>query len=66
MTSTEATAEVSLTALRALPQKERDAVLVRIANESDLREDLLDMALIAGRRDEKPRPFREYLAEESA
>ncbi len=66
MTSTEATAEVSLTALRALPQKERDAVLVRIANESDLREDLLDMALIAGRRDEKSRPFREYLAGESA
>ncbi|MFH1922012.1 MAG: hypothetical protein ABIP48_19270 [Planctomycetota bacterium] len=63
MTETQATAEVFLTALRALPKKERDAVLARIADDEDLREDLLDLALIAQRRDESSRPFRQYLAE---
>ncbi len=63
MTMTQATAEVFLTALRALPKKQQSAVLIRIADEKDLREDLLDLALIASRRDEPSRPFREYLAE---
>ncbi len=63
MTTTEATAEVFLTALRALPKKQRDAVLARIAEDDDLREDLLDLALIAQRQDEPSRPFRDYLTE---
>lgn len=63
MTATEAKAEVFLTALRALPKKERQAVLSGIAEDSELREDLLDLALLAERRDEPSRAFREYLAE---
>lgn len=63
MTTTQATAEVFLTALRALPKKQRDAVLTRIAEDKGLREDLLDLALIASRRNEPSRPFRKYLAE---
>ena len=63
MTSTEATAEVFLMALRALPKKQRDAVLARIADDEDLREDLLDIALIAQGHDESSRLFRQYLAE---
>ena len=62
MSSAEATAEVFLTALKALPRAERDAVLVRIARDNAMRRDLMDLALIAERRREPSRPFREYLA----
>jgi hypothetical protein len=63
MTTTEATAEVFLTALKALPRKQQQAVLAHIADDTNLREELLDLALIAQRRDEPSRPFRRYLAE---
>ena len=65
MTQAEATAEVFLTALRALSKRERQAVLCGIADDDELREDLLDLALIAERRHEPSRPFREYLAEKT-
>ncbi len=63
MSPTEATAEVFLTAFRALSRKERQAVLARLASDPDLREDLYDLALVTQRRDEPSRPLREYLAE---
>ncbi len=63
MTTVQATAEVFLTALRALPRKEREAVLASITDDEDFRENLLDLALIADRRGEPSRPFDEYLAE---
>ena len=58
-----ATAEVFVTAFRALPKLERDAVLVRIACDRSLRQDLLDLATIAKRQREGSRSFREYLDE---
>ena len=58
MSPTEATAEVFLTAFRALSRKERQAVLARLASDPDLREDLHDLALVAQRRDEPSRPLR--------
>ncbi len=58
-----ATAEVFVTAFRALPKSERDEVLVRIAADRSLRRDLLDLATIAERRTEPSRSFREYLNE---
>ncbi len=61
-----ATADVFLTALKALPKAERDAVLVRIAREKPFAQDILDLALIARRRREPSRPFRDYLAERKA
>ncbi len=57
-----ATADVFVTALKALPKRERDAVLVRIARDKAFARDILDLALIAQRRKEPSRPFREYLA----
>ena len=63
MTKTEATAEVFLTALKALPKEERDAVLVRIAQDKEFARDLLDLAVIADRRKEPSRLFRDYLSE---
>ena len=61
MTKSEATAEVFLTALKALTKSERDAVLVRIARDKVLARDLLDLSVIEDRRKEPSRPFREYL-----
>ncbi len=61
-----ATADVFLTALKALPKAERDAVVVRIARDKAFARDILDLALIADRRGERSRPFSEYLPEKSA
>jgi hypothetical protein len=63
MTTHQATAEVFLTAFKALPKQDQAAVLAGIADDEGLREDLFDLALIAQRRGEPSRPFREYLAE---
>ena len=65
MTKSEATAEIFLTALKALSQKERNAVIARIARDKAFREDLLDLALIDKRRRESSRPLREYLAKKA-
>jgi hypothetical protein len=63
MTKTEATAEVFWTAFRVLPRKEQQEFLQRILKNKNLREDLLDLALIESRRTEPTRPLREYLKE---
>jgi len=63
MTEVEAAADVFITAFRALPKTERDAVIVRIAQDRSLARDLLDLATIARRRHEPSRPFAQYLAD---
>jgi hypothetical protein len=63
MTHSEALADVFLFAFKALPKRERDAILVRIARDKSLARDLLDLAVIAKRRSQPSRPFREYLAQ---
>ncbi|MBN2217374.1 MAG: hypothetical protein JW719_08355 [Pirellulales bacterium] len=66
MTVPQATAEVFLTALRALPEEERQAVLTRIVEEEQWREDLQDLAVFSQRRDEPARPFRDFLEEQES
>ena len=61
----QATADVFLTALKALPKAERDAVVVRIARDKAFARDILDLALIRDRRGEPSRPFRKYLSEKN-
>ena len=56
-----ATAEVFLTAFKALPKAERDEIVVRLAGDRALRRDLLDLATIAERQQESSRPFHDYL-----
>jgi hypothetical protein len=46
MTATQATAEVFWTAFRALPKKEKHAVLEKLLRQREFREDLIDIALI--------------------
>ncbi len=61
-----ATADVFLTALKALPKRERDAVVLHIARDKTFARDILDLAVIADRRGERSRPFRKYLSEKNA
>ena len=58
-----ATADVFLTALKAMSKPERDAVVARIARDKAFARDILDLAIMADRRKEPSRPFREYLSE---
>lgn len=61
-----ATADVFLTALKALPKGERDAVVVRIACDKAFARDILDLVLITERRGARSRPSREYLLRRNA
>jgi len=61
----EAAADVFLTALKALPKGERAAVVVWIARDKAFARDIRDLALIADRRREPSRPFREYLSQKN-
>ncbi len=63
MTKTEATAEVFWTAFKALPRKEQDAVVIRLAEDKRLREDLVDIAVALERKDEPTRPLANVLQE---
>lgn len=59
----ESRAEIYLMALQSLSKGEREAVIARLLEDPELREDILDLALIRQRQGEPSRPFREYLAE---
>jgi len=62
MKAVESRAEVYLMALQSLSKAEKQAVIARLLEDTKLREDILDLALIQQRRGEPSRPFREYLA----
>ena len=55
-----------VTVLKALPKAERDAVVARIAQDAEFAENILDLAVIASRKKETSRPFREYLKKRKA
>ena len=57
------TAEIFLTAFKALPKKEQDAFFVQMLRDRQLREDLIDIAIAEDRSRDKARPFREFLKE---
>ncbi len=63
MTAAQATAEVFMTAFRALPRKERAAVLAELAQDSRTREDLFDLTVLQSRRGEPSRPLDQYMQE---
>ena len=52
-------------AFQALPRAERQVVLGKLVQDDDLRRDLMDLALIEERKDERARPLRDYLGEAS-
>lgn len=63
MKAVESRAEIYLMALQSLSRAEKEAVIARLLEDTKLREDILDLALIHQRQGESYRPFREYLAE---
>jgi len=62
MKAVESRAEVYLMALQSLSEAEREAVITRLLEDPQLREDILDLAVIQQRQGEPSRPFRDYLA----
>ncbi len=63
MKAVESRAEVYLMALQSLSKAEKEAVIARLLEDTNLREGVLDLALIQQRQGEPSRPFREYLVE---
>jgi hypothetical protein len=59
----QASAEVFVTAFRALPRRARIIVLTSLVEAEDLREDVEAALLWEQRKDEPRRPLREFLAE---
>ena len=57
----QATAEVFLTAFKALPAKERSTFITKLLKDSSLREDILDIAIANKRSQEKTKSFRSFL-----
>lgn len=57
----QATAEVFMTAFKALPAKERSSFLSRLLQDNSLREDIMDIAIGTKRSKEKAKPFRDFL-----
>lgn len=62
MKASQATAEVVFTAFKALENTEKEAFLEKVVRDPDLREDLIDLALIEEAKKLKGRPVsaREY------
>lgn len=60
MKNSEATAEGFVAQLKTLPKSEQDAVIVHIAQDEAFRHDLLDLAIVAERKNEPSRPFEAY------
>ena len=61
MKAAESRAEVYLMAIQSLSKAEKKAIIARLLEDAQLREDILDLAVIQQRRGEPSRPFRDYL-----
>ncbi len=61
MSATEATAEIFMTAFKALKRKERDAVLQKLVADAEVAEDLADTLALEARRDQPRVPLRDVL-----
>lgn len=64
MTVQQATAEVFLTAFKALSRQEQEVILSRIASDRRFRrllEDISDLLAIEKERDKPSRPLRDYI-----
>lgn len=57
----QATAEIFMTAFKALPARERSTFLSRLLQDNSLREDMMDIAVASKRCHEKTKSFRGFL-----
>ncbi len=63
MAKAEKSAREVLTAIRALPRRDRRLIILGLVKDRNLRHELIDLATFEERRKEPSRPFREYLKE---
>ena len=61
MAKPEKLAEGFLMAIRSLPRRDRELILLGLVKDRNLRHDLIDLATIEERKKEPSRPFRDYL-----
>jgi hypothetical protein len=61
VSATEATAEIFVTAFKALKRKEREAVLQKLVTDAELADDLADTLALESRRDQPRTPLRNVL-----
>ena len=61
MKAAQSRAEVCLMAIQSLSKAEKKAISARLLEDPQLREDILDLAVIQQRQGEPSRPFRDYL-----
>ena len=61
MTTRQATAEVFLTAFKALPKQEQSAFLFTIVKDHSFREDIMDLAIAVTRNTEKCKKLRTFV-----
>ena len=61
MTTKQATAEVFLTAFRALPKQEQNAFLFTIIKDHSFREDVIDLAIAVKRSGEKCKKLHTFV-----
>jgi hypothetical protein len=61
MSVTEATAEIFVTAFKALKRKEREAVLQKLVEDAELADDLADTLALEARRRQPHMPLRDAL-----
>ena len=61
VSATEATAEIFMTAFKALKRKERNAVLQKLVTDAELAEDLADTLALEARRDQPRNSLRDAL-----
>ena len=61
MSATEATAEIFVTAFKALKREEREAVLQKLVTDAELADDLADSLALETRRNQPRTPLREAL-----
>jgi hypothetical protein len=63
MKAVESKAEIYLMALQSLSKREKEAVISRLLEDPELREDIIDLLTIYQRQGEHSRPFKAYVAE---
>ena len=63
MSTTEATAEIFVTAFKALKPRQREAVLHRMLEDESISADIADTLALESRRHQPRQPFREVLNE---
>ena len=61
MTAKQATAEVFLTAFRALPKEEQNTFLFTIIKDRSFREDVIDLAIAVKRSTKKCKKLRTFV-----